>query len=736
MADLPPVRIQLVAEGIDSIKNAFQSIEQSAKKLEEALNRTRKTGASKRKDETKREEQETTRIKDTEAKKREANQEREFSKLARQAEKWRQQEIAAEKRKNAQLEAEARKSASHRERFFKGVSTGASSNLRGFASKAIGLAGGIAALGGGFGVVDAVGQSLANQKTSRQIALQTFNRKSGQYDLSPEEVYSKGKALSVSTGFDTEKSIGAIKGFGETAGYENVKKMEGAIKEIGNVAMATGADFEMLSKSAGLIYAGDTSQSADDLLKKLRLIAEMGRNGAVDIDKMSESLNVMTATANQISGDKMKNLAEVAALVQLARTKGTASSPAEALEAAKHVPSDILKNQKHFRALGIETKDAKTGELLPVRRIILDAIAKTGGDGTKLQHLFGERGFKAIQGVQRIFQEERGKGLKAGLTDKEASQKGLDKANAALDDFTETVVDSARMNKEADEMRKDPAIRLAQVFDQLKNEVGDKLVPELIKLIPKIQEAMPAISKLIDGFLEIAKYAMDNPIKTVIAALALAIGASAVSAAIGAAFAALLAPELLAPLIVAGLVATLVAVEEYRRGGDKKKGSMDAESDFEKRERLEKTRDEYKRKRDEGIANGKDPGDILTKGSEEQFQAFDKEMKAKRDQYIENRKKLQKELQGAITDTDNVTGHRSAAEIQAEIDKQQAWLDRYQDLLDNKEMAQQINNERLERNTEALENLQKVMRVPAPPKTEVKKPNTDGHPHGSDSHAK
>ncbi len=513
MTDLAPVRIQLVANGIEGIKSAFQSIEQSAKKLEESLNRTRAAGGTKRTNQTKREEQENTRIRAAEAKKREAGQEREFAKLARQAEKWRREEVAAEKRKNAQLEAEARKSAATRARFFQNVGNKVVGGVGRTLAGGMALAGGVAALGGGFGIADAVGQSLANQKTARQISLQTFNSKTKTYDLSKEDVYSKAKALSVGTGFDTKTSLGAIHGFGETAGYENIAKMMPDLKRIGDIAMSTGADFEQLAKSAGLIFAGDTTQTADVLIKKLAMMAEMGRAGAVDLGDMAGSLNRITASAAQFSGDKMKNLTTMAALTQLARTKGTASSPEEATEATKSLSLDIAHNAKHFQALGINVKDPKTGELLDPRTTVMRSLAATGGDSEKLLKLYGHRSFKGVQGIQRIFQEERGKALKEGKSDVVASQRGLDAANRALDDFTEKTGDAARMTKEADEMRKDPSIRLTQAFDNLKNKVGDALVPELEKLIPKLVEATPALVKLLTALIDLAKWVVENPLK-------------------------------------------------------------------------------------------------------------------------------------------------------------------------------------------------------------------------------
>lgn len=519
MTDLAPVRIQLVANGIEGVKSAFLSIEQSAKKLEESLNRVRAAGGTKRTSQTKREESEQTRIREQEAKKREAGQEREFAKLARQADKWRREEVAAEKRKNAQLEAEARKSAAARQRFFSNVGNKVVGGVGRTLHAGMALAGGVAALGGGFGIADAVGQSLANQKTARQIALQTYNSKTKGYDLSKEDVYSKGKALSVGTGFDTKTSLGAIHGFGETGGYENVAKMMPALKQIGDIAMATGADFEQLSKSAGLIFAGDTNQSADDLIKKLAMMAEMGRNGAVDLGDMAGSLNRITASAAQFSGDKMKNLTTMAALTQLARTKGTASSAEEATEATKSLSLDIAHNAKHFSALGINVKDPKTGELLDPRTTVMRSLAATGGDSEKLLKLYGHRSFKGVQGIQRIYQEERGKALKEGKSNEVASQRGLDAANRALDDFTEKTGDSARMTKEADEMRKDPSIQLTQALDKLKNEVGDKLVPELTKLIPKIAELAPKIVKLLDSVIKMGEWAAENPWKAMFAVL-------------------------------------------------------------------------------------------------------------------------------------------------------------------------------------------------------------------------
>lgn len=716
MADLPPVKIQLVAEGIDAIKNAFQSIEASAKKMEEALTRLQKQGAIKRGNEAKKEAQDRTRVQEAESRKREQAKEREYNKLVNQANKWAREELNIEKRKNQQLEAEARRSANARERFFNRIASKTSSILRRGVGTAIGLAGTVAGLGGGYGIADAVGQSLANQKTARQVALQSYNRSTGQYAATPEQVYGAAQGLASTTGFTTQESVAAIKGFGETGGYENYAKMMEILPKLGDVAMATGADFAQLSKSAGLIFAGDTQQSADQLLEKLRMLAEMGRNGAVDLEDMATSLNVLTASAAQFGGDKMKNIATMGAFAQLARTKGTASSSAEALESAKHLSSDIAKNANKFAALGIQVKDQKTGELTDPRLTVLRAIAATGGDATKLHKLFEERSFKGVQGVARIFQEQRAIGLKAGLSDKEASQKGLDAANKALNEFTDANLTAARTQKEADEMRKDPSIRLNQAFDQLRNAVGDQLVPELIKLIPKITELTPQILKLLDAFVKMVNYAAENPIQAIVAALAVAVGASAVSAAIGAAFTAVLAPELIVPIVAAGLIAIMAGVEEVRRKGDRAVAQSEAEADVAKLRKYEEQVEKGKKIQEEG------GGDLVLQASQQQLDDYKKQLSQKQNDLIEKRKKLLEEAKGALKDPDNVTGHRSDAEIQKDIDKGQAWLDRYSDLQDSHDLKLQLNNERLQKNTDALLDLTKRLHPVVP------MPATSGNP--------
>lgn len=61
-------------------------------------------------------------------------------------------------------------------------------------------------------------------------------------------------------------------------------------------------------------------------------------------------------------------------------------------------------------------------------------------------------------------------------------------------------------------------------MNQLRDAVGTELVPEFIKLVPVLKEAIPTIKELLQGFVSIAQWAAENPIAASLVGLGALIG--------------------------------------------------------------------------------------------------------------------------------------------------------------------------------------------------------------------
>lgn len=505
MADLSPVKIQLVANGIENIKQAFQSIEQSAKKLEESLTRTRRNGASQRNNQTKREEQENTRIRDSEAKKREAAQEREFQKLARQAEKWRREEVAAEKRKNAQIEADAKRSANARERFFRNVGRGVANT----ANKVIGLAGTVAAVGGGVGIVQSLGQSVKNQGKAKEISLNAGGA------VSKQEVYSTAQALGAK-GFNTEDALEGIDQFIAKTG--DAKMALKVISDLGDTANATGADIKDLSTMTGLLYNSlsdiERAKGPEHLMKLVRGVVAQGRAGAIDVRELAGYGTRIFNTAGQFKGGVSENSQFIGALAQVAIQKGTATDVAEATESAKNLAMDVQTHHKKLRKAGFDNLVDKDGRLLDARTVYERLMVGTKGDIGKLHDVGIERqGLRAFEGPAAVYKDVFAASKKEGKTDQQAHQAALNASMKLLEPFIKAEISAAQMKKESAERAAETDKKLTANFNKLRDTIGDKLVPELDKVIPEIARLTPQIVKLLDKLVALATWVAQNPLK-------------------------------------------------------------------------------------------------------------------------------------------------------------------------------------------------------------------------------
>lgn len=534
MSNLPPVVINLSAVGADEVRQAFKSIEDSAKRLEESLSKATKGGTEKRKRERKtetdhatreeqkrtkqneREEAKRTALANREAKKREAAKEREFQKLVRWAEKAAQDEIRIEKRKNAQIELENKRASAARQRFFQKVSNDAMNSIRGTVGTAMRLAGAVTAIGGGFTIGDAVGSAVRNSATAQSIALQSGSAVGKKGSVSKEKVLKTAERLATTQGFSTEEALGAVGQFIAKTGDADMALK--TIEDLGELANATDADLKDLATSAGLAFNADKTMGAEKLMKIMRQLSAQGREGALDMRDLAGSLSRITATANQFKGDLFQNINTLGGLAQLSMAKGTATSPAEATESVASLSQDIAGNEQDFQKAGIQIKD-KYGQLLDPEQIIRNAVFSTAADGTKLQKLFGRRSFRAVQGYATEFQKNYAEARASGKSEEEARQIGLDKASELLKTFTDAELSKQQVEKEAAIRKEEADKKMAIVMEQLRTEVGNRLVPELIKLIPTLQQLIPHIANLTEKFIKLVEWIGKNPFQAAVAGL-------------------------------------------------------------------------------------------------------------------------------------------------------------------------------------------------------------------------
>lgn len=511
---LVPVGFTITAEGAEKVKAILQDILAKAKEVEAGLSKTVKSEGEKRArerrkqtDDSTREEARKSREQEKEAKKREQTQEREFAKLARQADRWRKEEEAAQKRHNAKTEAEAKRNAEARRKAIQGIGSRIGGDL-GKIGGVVGAVGGmVGALGGGFAVSDAVSQQVKAEALAKEIQINSGG------EVKKGEVLATAHSVAKDQGFSTDD---VLKGQKEFIGLAGDYKMGMSIaKEVAELANATGTTNEDLMKSAANIFNGDKSMKKDQLLELLRNSSAQGRVGAVDTDSLTAYQARIAAAAGSFGEQKdyAKNFSYMSSLAQVARQRGGASSTAEATETVASLYDDVKKHAGKFKGMGIDVQD-KYGNMKNPEDIVKNLLVKTGGDPIKLNKLLGEQSSKAIAGFMKDFRTAREEALKAGKTEVEARQAGLDAYKKSLAEYGSATLSAVQATEESNQRKEELDKRAAMALENLRIQVGEKLVPKLTELMPTIEKLIPKFVDLLGSLIKLSAWVADNPFKS------------------------------------------------------------------------------------------------------------------------------------------------------------------------------------------------------------------------------
>lgn len=378
-----------------------------------------------------------------------------------------------------------------RERLVGNVVGAAGRGVAAGAQRVAGIATGLAnttmQLGGGF----SLGDSLMKEKNLRHQAAvlsasTILTRANGSAEtgraMSTDELVKKAKAIGIQQNIDPAE---VLKGFDEVKKLSgNVEKATQVMPGIAKLATATGGNLGEMSGLAANIIAANPTISNEELNSQMRVFTRQGAVGGVEVADFAKYGSRLTAGASLFGGDKSANQATLGAIAQISRQYGGASTAAEASLASQRFATDVAGSAAALKKKGIEVSDGKGG-LRDAKAILLDMIEKTGGDVTKLKTMgLGDRGVKALTGVSAIYKDAGG-----GDAGKEAVKREFAK-------YTEGVT-----KKEIDDANKrvlgEGGAKLDIAMQELRQTVGEQLLPEFVKLVPVIKESTPAFVTLL-----------------------------------------------------------------------------------------------------------------------------------------------------------------------------------------------------------------------------------------------
>jgi hypothetical protein len=393
---------------------------------------------------------------------------------------------AKEREKTAAIESEERKRAAlvqHRARVGGSVVGGAFGRVMGGAGR---IAGTVAAIGGGFTLLDSIQSGINDEKTAGVILRGAENRGGFQ---NQKEVQQFARGAAIENGLTSADSLAGLDVFVRRTGdLQAAKEMMG---DLAQLAAATGTDFADMAGNAAEVQ--NQLKDTKETMLTMRALAGQGRTSAIDVKDLRQYGGRLAAAASQFEGDKTQNIITAGALSQLARKYGGATDAAEATEAVARAPSDMRKHADAFKDIGVNVyADANHTKLRNEAEVIIESIVKTKGDLGKLGDLFGERSFKTVLGAQVAYTTAGGGG-KGGA--------GENAIRKEIDDLKTVALSEDEVKKGAKERMAETDAKLNQATERFHAALNDRLLPLMPDLIDKFTRLIPAIEQALDFFL-------------------------------------------------------------------------------------------------------------------------------------------------------------------------------------------------------------------------------------------
>lgn len=374
----------------------------------------------------------------------------------------------------------------------------------GIARTAVGSVGAVARMGGmalglagGFAAAGALDQELEINRRATQLSISAGT---------PDQRDAlKREALAV-RGFTGAETLSSMQGFVEKTG--NLSAARAMIQDMGRLALATSTDFGEMGMAAGQAFnvIRDTITDPKEQMKALnevmRNLAAGGNMGAVEIKDMVTELGGLGAATRKFEGGPVELIKQAAAMAQASIARGGAGTAPETTTAVTRFAQDIVQNQKHFKAAGVEIfSDKNKTKLLGMEHIAANVLEKTGGDLTKINAMFGVYGERALAGFSPLFIEA------------ERKKKGSGRAAVAAEfsKFTGATLTDQQIKTNVDTRLADPDVQLKEAAKAFNTAVGQSLVPVAVDAAHKFAELAPQIGAMARTVAKFVGFLVENP---------------------------------------------------------------------------------------------------------------------------------------------------------------------------------------------------------------------------------
>ena len=406
----------------------------------------------------------------------------------------------------------AKQEAAHDWQSARSVGRGLANTARRTMGIGMSVARGVMDVGGGFSVKDSVQRDVNARGSAATIVAGTQKIKTATSDnrgLTSDEVVRHASSVGSSYVMDRGEVIKGIGEFKDRTG--DTRRGMRISEEMAKLANATGSDFAELMANAGEIATKNEKMSDSDVVKLARVQAAQGQAGAVELKDFARFGARTVSAASLFGGDRVENIGTSSALAQLAKKHGSASSAAEATMAALRFSTDLAKKGGVLKEkFGINVSDGK-GTLRGQKAIIADLMKATGGDVTKIANAgIGERGNRVLEGAGALYREAGGGA---------AGQKAVaDFFEMMTKQMSDAEVEAANKERLAEVDK-----QLEKAMNDLRQSVGEALLPSLQQLIPIVREVTPQFVALMTKVGELVSWASKNPFATMVSAMTVAL---------------------------------------------------------------------------------------------------------------------------------------------------------------------------------------------------------------------
>lgn len=390
-------------------------------------------------------------------------------------------------------------------RGFGGVTKGA----LGFAGRGLSAAAGVAGIGVGVMSANAVSTQMDESKQASLLA--NAAQRPGE----------KGAILKEAQNVKGISGGEALTGMGEfVAKTGNLDAARAMLKDMGQIALATGTDMSDLGATAGQAFNVIADQVEDPVerIKQLKSIlgtlVVQGQKGAVEISDLARDFGKLGAATRAFEGDAPGLLRTMGAFAQMAVAKGGAESSADASTAAVRLSSDIVTHRSKFAQI-LGGEDAIKSETDPTKlkdplEVMIAVLEKTGGDITKTSGLFGMESKKIFTALSATY----------GEAEKKQKGSGTEAVRAWYGDLAGAKMDEKSLGGMVSSRMQDGDVKYVEAMKRFNSAMGEQLLPVVTdQLIPALVQLTPYVVTLTNAFTGLVDYIERNPLEAAFTAL-------------------------------------------------------------------------------------------------------------------------------------------------------------------------------------------------------------------------